>query len=89
MLYRPSGEPVEINCPKCNTLMRRGFMVERNTPLQVATIGEGIYWSPDEKGWIMKRLAVKAYACPECGYIEHYIRRLDVDRFTILKAPTK
>jgi RNA polymerase subunit RPABC4/transcription elongation factor Spt4 len=74
-------------CPKCNTTLRRGFMVERNTPLSVVTIGEGIYWSPSEAGVISRRVAVVAYACPDCGYIEHYIRRLHLDRDLILKAP--
>ena len=35
-----------------------------------------------------ERIAIRAYACPQCGYIEHYIRRLEKDRKTILSAPT-
>jgi len=79
---------LEKPCPKCGTVMRCGFIVERNSPLHFWTIGEGIYWSPDEEGVIGSRVAVKAYACPECGYIEHYVRRLEKDREIILRAPT-
>lgn len=75
------------NCPKCETTMRRGFMVEANAPLQIMTLGEGIYWSPDETGLLHKRVAIRAYACPYCGYVEHYIRHLKGDREIILKAP--
>ena len=63
-------------------------MVERDSPLSILTLGQGIYWSPAEEGVIGKRVAVKAYACPECGYIEQYVRRLEQDRETILRAPT-
>lgn len=63
-------------------------MVERDSPLHIWTIGEGIYWSPGEEGVIGSRVGVKAYACPECGYIEHYVRRLEKDKSTILRAPT-
>lgn len=79
---------LEKSCPKCGTVMRCGFMVERDSPLHIWTIGEGIYWSPGEEGVIGSRVGVKAYACPECGYIEHYVRRLEKDKSTILRAPT-
>jgi hypothetical protein len=69
--------------------MHAGFIVERESPLSLYTFGSGIYWTPDEGGPIGGRLAMKAYAFPQCGYIEHYIRYLDKDRETILRAPTK
>ncbi len=72
-------------CPKCSTIMRRGFLVEANAPLQVTTFGEGIYWSQGEAG--TSRVALRAYACPECGYVEQYIRRLELSKEAILKAP--
>jgi len=78
----------ERACPKCGTTMRSGFMVERDSPLSLWTIGQGIFWTPGEGGLIGERVGVKAYACPDCGYIEHYIRRLEKDRKTILTAPT-
>jgi predicted RNA-binding Zn-ribbon protein involved in translation (DUF1610 family) len=78
----------EINCPKCGTIMRAGFIVERESPLSFWTYGSGIYWTPGEAGVIGDRVAVKAYACPQCGYIEHYIRYLDKDKNTLLGAPT-
>jgi len=68
--------------------MRVGFLVERDSPLALWTLGEGIYWTPGEAGMIGERVGVKAYACPQCGYIEHYVRRLEKDRAVILRAPT-
>jgi hypothetical protein len=76
-------------CPECHTAMRLGVLVERNTPLHFITIGEGIYWSPSEVGLIGTRVALKSYACPGCGYVNLYIRRLEKDREIILKAPVK
>ena len=76
-------------CPKCGTAMRAGFIVERESPLSLWTYGSGVYWTPGEAGMIGERVAVKAYACPQCGYIEHYIRYLDKDKGTILSAPTR
>ncbi len=78
----------EKTCPKCGTLMRAGFMVERDSPLSLWTAGQGIYWTPGEAGVAGDRVAVKAYACPQCGYIEHYVRRLEKDINIILSAPT-
>lgn len=88
-LYEPPPEPTELFCPKCGTIMRIGFLVERNSPLSMDTIGEGIYWCPSEVGLLGYRVALKSYACPECGYVEQYIRRLNVDKRIILSAPTK
>ena len=68
--------------------MRCGFMVERDSRLAVLTLGQGIFWSPDEEGMIGRRVAVKAYACPHCRYIEHYVRRLEQDREIIQRVPT-
>jgi len=68
--------------------MRAGFMVERDSPLSLWTYGQGIYWTPGEAGVAGERVGVKAYACPECGYIEHYIRRPERDKSIIMSAPT-
>jgi ribosomal protein S27AE len=80
-----SGEKI---CPRCGTIMRAGFIVEKDSPLSLWTLGSGIYWTPREAGVMGERVAVKAYACLQCGYIEHYARYLDKDRNTILSAPT-
>jgi len=80
--------PGEKSCPKCGAAMRAGFIVEKDSPLSIWTLGSGIYWTPGEAGVAGERVAVKAYACPECGYIEHYVRYLDKDRNTILGAST-
>ena len=82
-----SSKSEEKRCPKCGTVMRCGFMVERDSPLAIWTLGQGIYWSPGEEGMMGERVAVRAYACPQCGYIEHYVRRLEQDREIIQRAP--
>lgn len=84
-VQKESARLGEKKCPKCDTIMRRGFLVESNNPLQITTIGEGIYWSQYEGG--LSRVALRAYACPECGYIEQYVRRLELGKEAILKAP--
>lgn len=38
-------------------------------------------------GVIGRRVAVKAYTCPECGFIERCVRRLHIYKELILKAP--
>jgi Zn-finger nucleic acid-binding protein len=80
--------PGEKSCPRCSTVMRVGFIVEKDSPLSLWTYGSGIYWTPGEAGVMGERIGVKAYACPQCGYIEHYVRNLNRDKNTILRAPT-
>lgn len=82
-------ESKEMPCPKCDTIMRLGYTMERDSPIQIITLGTGLYWSPGEGGIIGTRVALKAYLCPECGYLEQYARRLQRDKETILSAPTK
>jgi predicted RNA-binding Zn-ribbon protein involved in translation (DUF1610 family) len=85
---QPGPSSGEKSCPRCGTVMRVGFIVEKDSPLSLWTLGSGIYWTPGEAGVMGERVGVKAYACPQCGYIEHYVRYLDKDRNTILSAPT-
>ena len=68
---------------------KSGFLVERDSPTQTSTYGEGVYWSPEEYGFIGRRVALKAYACPDCGYIEQYVRFLEDDKDKVLRAPTR
>lgn len=82
------GKPNAKNCPKCGSIMRAGFVVEKDSPLSLFTAGSGIYWTPFEGGVMGQRVGLKAYACPACGYIEHYGRNLDRDLNTILSAST-
>jgi len=67
---RSSGEK---NCPRRDTVMRVGFIVEKDSPLSLWAFGSDICWTPGEGGVIGERVGVKAYECPECGYIEHYV----------------
>ena len=64
-----------VICPKCETEMLKGFLVEKNSPINLMTLGEGIYWSPGEAGVIGERIALCSYACPECGYTEQYFKK--------------
>ncbi|MBN2334328.1 hypothetical protein JXL21_02130 [Candidatus Bathyarchaeota archaeon] len=76
----------ERHCPECGEAIRCGYLVETNTPLTLMTLGEGIYWSAGEGGMLGDRVALKAYACPGCGHIGLYARRLEKDRAIIEKA---
>ena len=73
--YTPN--PPDYACPECGSAMRCGYLVETNTPLMLLTLGEGIYWTPGEAGLLGERVALKAYACPGCGYIGLYARRME------------
>jgi len=73
-------------CPECGSPMRCGYMVEADAPLALTTLGEGLYWSPGEGGMLGERVSLKAYACPGCGKIEIYARRLEKERVLIEKA---
>lgn len=42
----------------CGGAMRSGFLVERDSPTQTSTYGEGVYWSPEEYGFIERRVAL-------------------------------
>jgi len=66
--------PVIVNCPKCNAQMLQGFTVQSDDWGQLLTWSGGVYWSPDETGFLVNRVPLKAYACPNCGYVETYIR---------------
>ena len=81
-----TDEP-EKRCPECGSLMRCGYIVEANSPFTLTTIGEGVYWSPGEGGMLGERVSLKAYACPGCGKIEFYARRLQQERAVIERAP--
>ncbi len=85
---QPTTGTREKSCPRCGAIMHAGFMVERDSPLSIWTYGSGVYWTPGEAGMMGERVGIKAYACPQCGYIEQYIRYLERDKNTVLSAPT-
>ena len=92
--YVPTETPERVkaedepgkHCPECGSPMRCGYMVEADAPLTLTTLGEGLYWSPGEGGMLGERVSLKAYACPGCGKIEIYARRLEKERVLIEKA---
>ena len=70
----------EVTCVKCGAVMRYGFLVGAQF---------GFNWRPTESGLkALKNVPLMAYACPECGYIEHYVRNIQQDREKILLADT-
>ena len=75
----------ERPCPECGTAMRLGYLVERDPLLEAAVLGKEIYWSPDRSS----EVTLNACACPGCGRVCLYVRKLEVNRDTILKAPTR
>ncbi len=70
----------EITCVKRGTTMKRGYLVEQD-PSEFIPAGMGFYWIPMRR-WFdaFKTVALIAYACPECGYVEQYIKDLEQDR---------
>ena len=77
-------EEPERRCPECGTAMRVGYLKERDPLIESIVLGREIYWSPDRSS----EVALNAYACPGCGHVCLYVRRLEADRNTILKAST-
>lgn len=77
----------EKNCPRCGAIMRVGYVVEKDPSPSLWTLVSGIYWTPGEAGVIGERVEAKAYACLQCGYIDHYVRYRDGNKKTILSAP--
>jgi len=78
-------EEPERRCPECGTAMRVGYLVERNPLIEDIVLGREIYWSPDRSS----EVALNAHVCPSCGLVRLYARKLEADRNTILKAPTR
>jgi hypothetical protein len=66
-----------------------GFLLDRDSPTQTSTYGESVYWSPGKYGFIGRRVALRAYACPVCGLVEQYVRFLEDDGENVLRAPTR
>ena len=75
----------ERRCPECGTVMSVGYLVERNPLVELIVLGKEIYWSPDHAS----EVALNAYACSGCGHVSLHVRKLDADRNSILKAPTR
>jgi len=82
---RKEALELERFCPECGTAMRVGYLVERDPLIEALVLGREIYWSPDRAS----EVALNAYACPGCGRVCLYMRKLEADRDTILKASTK
>jgi len=75
----------ERRCPECGTAMSAGYLVERESIIEAMILGKEIYWSPDRSS----EVPLNAYACSGCGHVSLYVRNLEADRNSILKAPTR
>ena len=78
----------ERKCPKCDAMMRVGLTVQKDSWDQLLNVGGGVYWAPKESLAVGPWVALSAYCCPGCGYVEQYVRRLKQDKELILSAPT-
>ena len=60
--------------------MKCGYLVERD-PSEIIPAGLGFYWISMRGGLgVFRTVALIAYACPECGYVEQYIKNIKQDR---------
>lgn len=76
-----------IACAKCGAAMRCGYLVERD-PFEIVPAGLGFHWVPSRGALsVFKTVALKAFACPECGYVEQYVKDVEKDREKILLGP--
>ena len=77
----------EVTCVKSGATMRCGYLVEKDH-FEIIPAGLGLYWIPIQGGFeAFKTVALTAYACPECGYVEQHVRCIEKDREKILRAP--
>ncbi len=78
----------EKNCVKCGAMMRCGYLAEQD-PGEIVPISLRNAWKPARLGRnAFKLVETVAYACPECGYIEQYVKNVEAGRENILLAPT-
>ena len=63
----------EVFCPKCETKMVEGYIVEPNSPFSLTTLFANLFWSRHVDGRITSRIFLHTYACPSCGYTETYL----------------
>jgi hypothetical protein len=64
--------------------MRCGIITEHDSDETIIT-GLGLYWRPARRGKnVFKTVELIANACPDCGFVEQYIRNLEKDRDKIL-----
>jgi hypothetical protein len=82
---RQELEEPERRCPECGTTMRVGYLVERDPIIEAIVLGREIYWSPDRSS----EVALNAHVCPSCSHVSLYVRKLEANKSTILKAPTR
>jgi hypothetical protein len=68
--------------------MRCGYLSEQGAN-EIVPISYKTAWKPAKRGLkSLKLIETAAYACPECGYIEQYVKNIEEGREIILLAST-
>jgi len=60
----------EVICVKCGASMKKGILNVRD-PREILITGLQLYWKPERK---TKDAEIAAYVCPQCGYVEQYVK---------------
>lgn len=68
----------QLNCPKCNGAMEKGFVLD-NAPSD-RIVGHWAQGSPQTSFWLGTKepdvqLPIGTYRCSSCGYLEAYAAR--------------
>jgi predicted nucleic-acid-binding Zn-ribbon protein len=62
----------EVICVRCGASMEKGIL-NVHDPREILVTGLRLYLKPKLRG---KETELFAYACPRCGYVEHYVKDL-------------
>ena len=77
---------IDQKCPKCDSQMVAGFLLEKNTPRTSPEVEiTPTEWVAIERDYfeehgkfqeshIIERIAVETFRCLECGFIEFYAK---------------
>ena len=63
----------EVICVKCGGSMKEGVLNVRD-PRGILVTGLRLYWKPEQRA---KDAELAAYVCPQCGYVEQYVKDLE------------
>jgi hypothetical protein len=73
-----------LNCPKCNALMEKGFVIEHADPS--ASLLDWIAGAPELTSPILGKYKtsnarqIATYCCNGCGFLESYARLRDMPK---------
>ncbi len=67
----------EVKCPKCNSLMEEGFLLDRGAE-NITFQGTWIEGKAEESFWLglkisdRKKINIKVFRCTNCSFLEFY-----------------